>query len=69
MGGNHPMNKEFKKQFGLLLSGLQVPLSLGALGAARDPLCEIRRLLHLHGYHTAAEAESAIENATEKRGA
>lgn len=44
-----------------LLTTLQVPMSIGVLGAARDPLVEIRRILKINGWHTAEEAEKAIK--------
>jgi hypothetical protein len=46
---------------GKLLSGLEVPLSLGLLGAARKPLVELRQRLNLgFGWHDEAEATDAV---------
>jgi len=58
--GRKPEN-DLDCQLAKLLTTLQVPMSLGALGAARDPLIEIRRILKIHGWHTAEEAEKAIK--------
>lgn len=43
-----------------VLAGCQVPMSLGALGAAKAPLVELRRELGLTGWHTTEDAREAI---------
>lgn len=43
-----------------ILSGLLVPLSLGSLGAAREPLIGLMDRLSLSGWFSREEAEQAI---------
>jgi hypothetical protein len=51
----------FARLVGQLLAGCQVPMSMGMLGAAREPLTELRDHLGLgFGWHTAEDAEKAV---------
>lgn len=50
----------FAKLVGQIVAGCQVPMSMGVLGAAREPLVELRRELALGGWHTEVDAEEAI---------
>jgi hypothetical protein len=54
-------HEEFAKLVGELLTGCQVPMSMGVLGAAREPLIELRRNLGIgFGWNSAEEAEQAV---------
>lgn len=44
-----------------VLSGAQVPLSMGMLGAAAKPLTDLRDMLGLFGYPDAAEHEKRLK--------
>ena len=50
-----------------LLAGLQVPCSLNALGAAREPYIELTSNLELIGWMNTEEIKTAIENTKERR--
>lgn len=54
-------DETFAKLIGRVMAGLQVPLSMGMLGAARDPLHRLRGHLGLgFGWFTVEEAEQAV---------
>jgi hypothetical protein len=53
---------EFAELVGDLLAGCQVPMSMGALGAAREPLVKLRAELGIgFGWHDADEARLAVK--------
>lgn len=53
--------EEFARLLAQLLTGCQVPMSMGALGAARVPLIELRRQLGIgFGWHNGVDAERAV---------
>ncbi len=51
-----------------ILSGTNVPRSLGVLGVAEKPRDELIDQLHLFGYFDADEAEKALIEYQEKHG-
>ena len=55
------MDKKLINLFAELLNGLQVPLSIGVLGAAREPLTKIRDELRLFGWPTEIEHKKALD--------
>lgn len=51
----------FARLVGRMMTGCQVPMSMGMLGAAREPLVELREQLGLgYGWNTAEDAEKAV---------
>lgn len=51
----------FAKLVGRVMAGCQVPMSMGLLGAARDPLTRLRSHIGLgFGWFTPEQAEQAI---------
>lgn len=53
--------EEFARLVGQLMAGCQVPMALGILGAAREPLIELRENLAFgFGWHTPKYAEDAV---------
>lgn len=56
------MSPRMKRLLAELIAGLSVPRSLGPiLGAAIEPLDQLRDYLHLFGYPDADDVEKAIE--------
>lgn len=55
-------SKRFAELIAELISGAQVPMSIGVLGAAKQPLIELRKELTLTGWHTTEEARQAVLN-------
>lgn len=44
-----------------MLAGMQVPVSMGLAGAAREPWVEPISLYRVHGWNNAEEIEKAME--------
>ena len=55
--------KEIVRLLAEILSGIQVPLSIGVLGAAAAPFVALRDRLGLVGYPNADETEKALKRA------
>lgn len=53
-------HKDIVRLIAEILSGVQVPLSLGVLGVVAEPLGELRNRLRLHGWPDADEHEEKL---------
>jgi hypothetical protein len=65
-----PEQEAIIANLGAIISGLQVPMSIAphVLGAAYQPLCDVRGQLRLFGYPKAEEVAAELKKALESHG-